>query len=332
MRDVSLKKKGGIKMVNKFSLKVLAVLAALVLIASSVAIYGYSGTEAGKGISESGGKGVISLVPPPFIGVAGAAEAVGGGGGAFPEDEAGISAYINTSQTIDIEKIKTIFTVVEEVGDNYIIGITPIPDFGGDIDVHVYADTDGWIVAYFKMDEPAAKIMQWGTADVNNPNIGVIKSTTLEDALYKSGDAAGVGIVASKIKYYDFEFPNADGMMLFIRTQPTEGSRIHQVEIPADYMLFEASYYHYIYYYSRAYKTYNYWDSKLKVDGTIISDAPTSYQGDGVYRWWRAFESYKGAITTGTLHTIEISYEKSHSESADYGSAGVATVLIYRTA
>jgi len=198
-------------MAKRLGLKVLAISIALVIVASSVAMYGgYSGTEGGEGISESGGgggKGVISLVAPPFIGVAGAGEAMGGnGGGAFPKDKAGISAYINTSQTIDIEKIKTIFTEVEEVGDNYIIGITPISDFGGDIDVHVYADTDGWIVAYLETDEPAAKIMQWGTADVNNPTIGVIKSTTLEDALYKAGDAAGVGIVASKIKYYDFEF------------------------------------------------------------------------------------------------------------------------------
>ncbi|PXF53925.1 MAG: hypothetical protein C4B56_00545 [Candidatus Methanophagaceae archaeon] len=310
-------------MAKRLGLKVLAISIALVIVASSVAMYGYSGTEGGEGISESGGgKGVISLVAPPFIGVAGAGEAMGGnGGGAFPKDKAGISAYINTSQTIDIEKIKTIFTEVEEVGDNYIIGITPISDFGGDIDVHVYADTDGWIVAYLETDEPAAKIMQWGTADVNNPTIGVIKSTTLEDALYKAGDAAGVGIVASKIKYYDFEFPNADSMTLFVRTRATAGTNIAQVEIPADYMLFEASYYHYVTgYYRYSYST----NSKLKVDGATISSL--SISGYGGRKWGRAFDSYKGAITTGTLHKIEIAYGSDYS-----GSAGVATVLIYRT-
>ena len=310
-------------MTKRLGLKVLAISIALVIVASGVAMYGYSGTEGGEGISESeGGKGVISLVAPPFIGVAGASEAMGGnGGGAFPKDKAGISAYINTSQTIDIEKIKTIFTEVEEVGDNYIIGITPISDFGGDIDVHVYADTDGWIVAYLETDEPAAKIMQWGTADVNNPTIGVIKSTTLEDALYKAGDAAGVGIVASKIKYYDFEFPNADSMTLFVRTRATAGTNIAQVEIPADYMLFEASYYHYVTgYYRYSYST----NSKLKVDGATISSL--SISGDHERKWGRAFDSYKGAITTGTLHKIEIAYGSDYS-----GSAGVATVLIYRT-
>ncbi|RJS84159.1 hypothetical protein CW713_03055 [Methanophagales archaeon] len=326
--------------------KILAISVVLAIVASSVAVFSAANLEEGigeKGIDEGGGEGVISLVPPPFIGVAGASEVKGGS--AFPEDEAGIAAYINTSQTISIEKIKTIFSKVERVGDNYIVGITPIPDFGGDIGVHVYADTDGWLVAYLKMDEPAAKIMKWETADVNNPNIGVI-STTLVDALYKAGEAARVGIVASKIKYYDFEFPNANGMMIFVRTRATHGENLHQVEIPADYMLFEASYYYYIYYYSdyRYDSGSNwehqetYWDSKLKVDGITIHDASTSYKGDGVYKWWRAFDSYKGAITTGTLHSITISYFPCERDgqgtwtAVDVGSAGVATVLIYRTA
>jgi len=309
-------------MAKRLGLKVLAISIALVIVASGVAMYGYSGTEGGEGINESGGgggKGVISLVPPPFIGIAGAAEATGGN--AFPEDEAGISAYVNTSQTIDLDKLKTIFTEVEEVGDNYIIGITPISDFGGDIDVHVYANTDGWIVAYFTKDEPAAKIMQWGKdTDVNNPQITEITTTTLEDAIIKAADAAGILWAVKDIKYYDFEYPNANGMTLFVRTRATAGTNITQVEIPADYTLYEASYYHYV----TGYSYYGFsTSSKLKVDGTTISDLSIS----GPHRkWGRAFDSYKEAITTGTLHKIEIAYSSDYS-----GSAGVATVLIYWT-
>ncbi|MEA2032604.1 MAG: hypothetical protein U9N41_03355 [Euryarchaeota archaeon] len=65
---------------------ILTVLAALVLIAS-VAMYSIADVE--KGISEGGGKGGISLIPLPFIGVASADEVKGGA--AFPDDEAGIS-------------------------------------------------------------------------------------------------------------------------------------------------------------------------------------------------------------------------------------------------
>ena len=318
-----------------FGLRVLAVLTALVLVASSVAMYGYNGADVEKGISEGGGKGVFSLEAPSFVSIAsargGGGGAGAGGGGAFPEDEAGISSYINTSQTISIEKIKTIFTVVEEVGDNYIIGITPISDYGGNMNVHMYADTDGWIVAYIKNDEPASKIMQWGTADVNDPVITTITTTTLRDALYKAGDAAGVGIVSTKIKYYDFEYPNANGMTLFIRTRPTIGTNITQVEIPATYTLYEASYYHYVR--GGIGPNINQWaNSNLKVDETAVSTSPNMYG-----QWWRAFDSYKGAITTGTLHKIEISYDhyiypSPHSWEDDTGSAGVATVLIYKTA
>ena len=49
-------------------------------------------------IDESVGNGVISLAPPSFITVASASGAEGGG--AFPEDEAGMAAYIFTNQTI----------------------------------------------------------------------------------------------------------------------------------------------------------------------------------------------------------------------------------------
>jgi len=148
-------------MTKRLGLKVLAISIALVMVASGVAMYGYSGTEGGGGISESeGGKGVISLVAPPFIGVAGAAEAAGGGD-AFPEDEAGISAYVNLGQPIDLEQVASIFDQINETSATHVIGMVPIPNFGGNTHPHLYADTNGWIVAYFTKDEPASMIMQW---------------------------------------------------------------------------------------------------------------------------------------------------------------------------
>jgi len=298
----------------RFWCKVLAISAVLTLVLSGVALYAHSAEKGKSGVGESkGGSFALSLVPPPFVSVAGAAETTGGGG-AFPEEKAGLCAYINTHQTIDIEKVKTIFSEVEEVGDNYIIGVANISDLGGDVGVHVYADTDGWIVAYLTKDEPESKVMQWGTIDVNNPVIGVISSTTLRDAIYKAGDAAGIGIIESDIKYYDFEYPDADSMLIFARTRATEGTNIVQIEIPTNYTIYAASYYHY---------AYDIDDSKLKVDGTTVSDLPLC--GDHCYK--RAFGSYGGCITTGKLHKIEISYDPYYW---DEGSAGVATVLIYK--
>ena len=59
---------------NKLGLKILAISIALVLVASSVAMY--NATDVEKGISEGGGKGVISLMPLPFVKVTGAAGAL----------------------------------------------------------------------------------------------------------------------------------------------------------------------------------------------------------------------------------------------------------------
>ena len=55
--------------------KILAISVALAIVASSVAVFSAANSDKGiseKRIEESGGKGIISLVPPPFIGVAGA--------------------------------------------------------------------------------------------------------------------------------------------------------------------------------------------------------------------------------------------------------------------
>ena len=85
---------------DKFWLRVFAISVALVMVVSCTAVL-YNSTEVGKGIEEGEGKDVISLMPPLFIGIAGAAEATGGN--TFPESEAGISAYVNIGHEIDIK-------------------------------------------------------------------------------------------------------------------------------------------------------------------------------------------------------------------------------------
>jgi len=305
---------------NKYGLKVLAISIALVIVASSVAMYGYSGTEGGEGISEGGGgKGVISLEAPPFIGVADAAEAAGGGD-AFPEDEAGISAYVNVGQAIDLEQVATIYSQINEISATHVIGMVPISNFGGNVHPHLYADINGWIVAYFTKDEPASLIMDWqnnNKGDVNNPKIEEIKTTTLEQAIKKACDAIGIDYkeIEPKIKYYDFEFPEADNMFLFVKTRATYGSNYVHISIPDNYKLYEASYYH---------CAYSLDDSKLKIDGKIVSDLSIS-RG-----WQRKFGLYdtEEDFNVGQPHTLEIYYDGYYSP--EVGSAEFATVLIYK--
>ena len=310
--------------------KVSAVLTALVLVVSGVAMFGYSGTMWKNGIGEGGEKGVIPLMPPPFIQIAGASD-IKGGNVLFPEDEVGISAYVNVGEdVIDTEDIKKLLESdlfeqpVENFSANHIIGIIPIPNYGGDVRPHVYVDTEGWIVAYFTKDEPVSLIMDWQSnnkGDVDNPKIKAINTTTLEQAIKKTIDELGLNYdeIKLKIKYYDFEFPDADKLFLFVKTRSDEGSDYVYIQIPESYKLYEASYYFY---------THDSWyypySSYLKVDGKEITEIGYC---EGTVRTIGQYDTEK-VLNVGQSHTIEICYNC--HVGPETGSAGVATVLIYK--
>lgn len=295
--------------------KVSAVLTALVLVVSGVAMFGYSGTMWKNGIGEGGEKGVIPLMPPPFIQIAGASSVEGGS--AFPEDEAGISAYVNVGESIDLEKVATIFDQIENVSETHVVGFVPISNYGGNVRPHLYADTSGWIVAYFTKDEPASLIMDWqnnNKGDLDNPKIEEIKTTTLEQAIKKTCDAIGIDYeeIKQKIKYYDFEFPEADSMLLFVKTRADRGKSYVHLSVPDNYKVYEASYYLYA-------TNSGYIWARLEVDGKRI-DSIENGRDVGLY-------DTEKVLTVGQAHTIAVEF----GGYTDHGSAGVATVLIYKS-
>jgi len=312
----------------KYGLKVLAISIALV-IASSVAMYGYSETEGGEGISESeGGKGVISLVAPPFISAAGASPAGGGGGAAAPragtsflEEEAGISAYVNIGHEIDLEKAKTAFKSIETANESYIIGEIDLPGLPEYADPHAYVHKDGWLVAYYSKYAPASKIMQW-----NGYDGGVITTTTLEDAMHEICLAIEFPFATIKddIKYYDFEYPNANRMMLIVeRTGTGSLSDSFNLIIPVECQLYEGSWSHYFDYYDSNYGHKS--SSYLKIDGNTISSFIDCWEEGDYYRYG---EYTPTQLEYGVLH--EISIEQSMGYSCE-AFTNTATVLIYRT-
>ena len=302
---------------KKFSLnlKVLVVLAALVMVASCTAVL-YSETEGEKGIDESGGKGVISLMPPPFIGVAGAAEAAGGGGGAlragtsFLEEEAGISAYTDVGQEIDLEDARDAFRTIEYETDEYIIGSVPLPDYAETEDVHAYVHKDGWVVAYYLEDEPVAKIVDWEDYSTDE----IITGTKLEDGVSVVCNAAGVPI--KYLKYYDFRYANADKLMIVADAQWTEGTDTFDIKLPSDFVFYERSYSHY---------AYNSYDSTMKIDEKVISRIDSCRY----YSVTNYGQLSPTQLSLDTFHTISLW----HHEGGDFqGEAFDAIVLIYREA
>jgi len=317
------------KMKEKIGLKVLAISIALVIVASSMAMYGYSGTEVEKGVSEGGGKGVISLVPPSFISTAKAAGGAGGGVSAgttpttFPVDDAGIVAYVRVGSSVDLDKTYAAYKDVVDTSATHIIGTVRIPNLIGDSVPLVYVGADGWVIAYYPEAEPASRIMQW-----INYSAPYINTTTLADAISKMATALGVDYESIKgdIKYYDFRYPEATLMTMIVETASCSGfgfpssANSFNLTIPETITLYHASYSHY-------YSVSGSCSVVLDVDGTVIS----SYKGPssngvtyGYYNITRDFEK-------DVPHKVKISVSTyAHAFGYTIINSGASTVLIYR--
>ena len=176
---------------------------------------------------------VLALKPPPFTGAT-ATERMGVT--AFPEDEAGISAYSQASTTIDLDDVRGMFRTIETETSNYIIGSVPAPDYPETEDVHVYIHTDGWVLAYYLAEDPVGKIFDWQAYHTGGrTNL----STKLENTLSAVAIAAGV-LPFPDVTYYDFRYPNATHLMLIVEWV-YQGTDSFQVNLPGTFAYYERS-------------------------------------------------------------------------------------------
>ena len=241
---------------------------------------------------------------------------------AFPSDKAGIAAYVEVSEQIDVNRLSPIFKEVRDVGDNYIIGIVTIDNIAGKIDVYLYADREGWFVSYLTKTEPTATIMQWlSISDIGNPVITNLSRTILTDALDQAKNL--LLLVFPDVKYYHFKFHDANKMTLFVKTvNKSQGSDVVQFKIPQNYTLFESSFYHYA-------VGIGGYDSKVKIDGFLVSDLPENATSIGrIYSYdsWRNINFYQASyVTLNALHTIQVTHSSYYSTSS-----GLASLLIYK--
>jgi len=166
---------------------------------------------------------------------------------AFPEDEAGLSAYINLG-SLDFDKIKTasektFSEILDTDGGSYIYGIIPVSGkahlASWTDDVHFYADTNGWLVAFFPKNTPSASLAFWTGGSSGSHSI-LSNDNTLEQALRKFMDQLGVDFISIKpsIKYYHFSYPYATNLTLFV----AYGSKKISFFIPEEITLYETSY------------------------------------------------------------------------------------------
>jgi len=149
---------------------------------------------------------------------------------AFPVDEAGIAAYVKVDNINDInlEAIANACDSVEKLGQSYLIGTIKVENAVGFNYPHIYVGADGWIVTYYLKTEEASRIIQW-----KDYTPGTIKTTTLKEAIDIIAEKTGI-TYSAPIKYYDFEFPEANKITL------VADSNDFHVTVPGT--LYEASY------------------------------------------------------------------------------------------
>lgn len=262
----------------------------LIGVVALVLVAGMSFTAGNQG----GPDRTLSLQAPPFVEAAdGERPAAAPDVGAQLADEAGISAYMQTSSAIDLNLVRGEFRTIETETADYIIGSVAVPEHPEEFDVHVYVHTDGWILAYYMSDEVTSKM-----ADVKAQTIS---STKLETVVAMIAGTLGESV--DSLKYYDFRYPNATNILMVAEND--DDGTYFSIELPSDYGYSERSW--------AAYESHD--DTpEFEIDGTQAT------------RDWSGSHMAYGSIPSsqllpGVSHSIVID---------DYGDTYGALVITYR--
>ena len=157
------------------------------------------------------------------------------------DTQAGMAAYVNVG-SLNLENATEAYTQIYNLSTSHAVGTINIGNNYGSDNIHVYVDTNGWIVAYLTRDEELGHMIQWAGVDYNNPTL----KTTFEDAISRVCSSIGVNysVIQGNIKYYDFEYPQATNVVIFMNTV-LAGSEYTTVLIPGTYTIYSMDYSHF---------------------------------------------------------------------------------------
>jgi hypothetical protein len=229
----------------------------------------------------------------------------------FPVGEAGIAAYVKLdSVTIeDLTEALNHYYTREKQTETYVIGTVEVVNKFWKNYPHLYISLDGWMVAYYLKDEEASKIMQW-----KDYTPGSITTTTLKDVIDFMAESIGV-TYSTEVKYYNFEFPEANKMTLIAETLPqsTLGYCKNGFSVTVPGTLYEASYSIYAVHWGYDTRRMN-----LNMDNEIIFTTEVT-QSEEFYGFYDLTD-----FEVNVPHFIELSRYNCNGE-------GAATVLIYHS-
>lgn len=182
----------------------------------------------------------IQLVAPQFVETAYAQD----DGFNFLMQEAGMTAYANIEQPIDLSSVRRFFTTIDEETSTYIIGSVTAPGYENIIELeermnlHVFVHVDGWVVSYLLQRQSAGLLIDWAGYDGDKLN-----STTIADIVQKVlGGTTGAG---TPVTYYDFRYPQATTIEMIADVE-TDSKQVDgfELEIPPTFTVFESAWSH----------------------------------------------------------------------------------------
>jgi hypothetical protein len=187
-------------------------------------------------------------------------------------------------------------------------------------------------MAYYAKEKPRALIMPWGQFDKNNPDTSLMSNTRLEEALSEVSTVVGVAYSSIKpnTKYYDFQYPSANGLTLISESRPDTGVDSFRFRVPSEYVLYDASWEYYSYdSYPLDLGVIHSW---FKLDGNELvgTDGVNNHNSNSIPAVERQDERYFGtisALTKDVLHKGDLAYT---AWGTDEGSSNIAIVLIYK--
>lgn len=231
------------------------------------------------------------------------------GSTSFLHEEAGICAYAQLDGTIDLAKAEEALKTVEKSTSQYVIGSVGLEGYDESHDVHIYVDTDGWIIAYYLADEKASKIVNW----VSFAESGSLMETKVRVAL--SYVCEQMLLFPSDIKHYDFRYPDATKMMIVADEESGDNvTETFRIKIPSDIAI-----------YSRtcSFGMLGSYQGNVSIDGAECYAASGSAFGSNMFG--------EGNITISQLspdeyHSISVWNNEYNCNGTSYG----AIMLIYK--
>jgi hypothetical protein len=134
----------------------------------------------------------------------------------FPVEDASMAAYVYVPG-LSLPDAANAYYHIYDLNNSYIFGNVRVTGLGRTDDIKTYTGADGWVVAYVPRTVSRAQMIQWSGKSIGSNNVELFP-TTLEDAIKQIAEATGANYseISPNIKYYDFEYPEAENITVIL--------------------------------------------------------------------------------------------------------------------